>query len=63
MSEDMTIVENMDTMNENGRNKTWIIVAVVLVVLCCCCLAALVGVYYGFEPLMEMMGVPLPWMQ
>ncbi len=64
MSEDMTNMENVDEMNGNGRDrKVWVIVAVVLVVLCCCCLGVTLGMYYGFEPLMEMMDVPLPWMQ
>ncbi|MBC8505069.1 MAG: hypothetical protein ISR58_06220 [Anaerolineales bacterium] len=64
MAEDMTIAENVNDLNENGgERKIWIIVAVVLVVLCCCCLGVTLGMYYGFEPLMKMLDVPLPWMQ
>ena len=46
---------------EGGKNKTLLIVVSVVVVLCICCCVAGVALYYGIEPAMEWLGVPIPW--
>ena len=32
------------------------------VVACCCCCAATAALYYGTEPVMQMFGIPIPWL-
>jgi len=43
------------------KNNTLLIVIIVIVVLCCCCCAGAAAVYYGIEPLMEFLGMQIPW--
>ena len=42
------------------RNTALIIGVAAAVVVCCCCVG-LVAVYYGIEPVMEMLDIPIPW--
>ncbi|MFC1996872.1 hypothetical protein ACFLXI_04600 [Chloroflexota bacterium] len=45
----------------SSNNKILLIVAVALVVLCCCCFGGLAAIYIGTEPVMELLGIPIPW--
>lgn len=44
-----------------SKNKILPIVAVALIVLCCCCFGAISALYVGTEPVMELLGIPIPW--
>ena len=46
---------------EGRKTNTVLIIAIVVVVLCCCCCAVVAGLYYGAEPLMELLGIDIPW--
>ena len=43
------------------NKKIFLIVAVALIVFCCCCFGGFAGLYYGTEPVMELLGIPIPW--
>ena len=47
--------------DDSKKRNTALIVAVVAVVLVCCCCVSLVAIYYGTEPAMEFLGIPIPW--
>jgi len=50
------------TPAEGGKKTNTVLIAVaVIVVLCCCCCAAAVALYYGIEPAMDALGIPVPW--
>ncbi|MFN2232737.1 MAG: hypothetical protein ACK2U1_00815 [Anaerolineales bacterium] len=44
-----------------AKRNVLLIIVVILILLCCCCLAGLLGLYYGTEPAMEFLGIPIPW--
>ena len=44
-----------------AKTNTLLIAVLVLIILCCCCCGAAAGLYYGTEPLMELLGIPIPW--
>lgn len=46
---------------DEKKNKTlWIILIVVFVIFCLCC-GCLAAIYFGIEPLMNILGIPIPW--
>ena len=49
------------TPEEGPKRNTALIIAVVAVVLVCCCCVSCAAVYYGIEPAMEFLGIPIPW--
>lgn len=44
-----------------AKRNILLIIVVILILLCCCCLAGILGLYYGIEPGMELLGIPIPW--
>jgi hypothetical protein len=46
----------------SNTSKTVMAVAAGTVVACCCCCAATVALYYGTEPVMQLLGIPIPWL-
>jgi type VI protein secretion system component VasF len=50
------------TSEEDGKkNRTVLIAVIAVVVVCCCCCAAAAALYYGIEPAMNALGIPVPW--
>ena len=43
------------------KRNILLIIVVIIILLCCCCLAGFLGLYYGTEPAMELLGIPIPW--
>lgn len=44
-----------------AKRNILLIVVVIFILFCCCCLAGILGLYYGTEPMMELLGIPIPW--
>jgi hypothetical protein len=44
-----------------AKRNILLIVVVIFILLCCCCLAGILGLYYGTEPVMELLGIPILW--
>ncbi len=44
----------------SNRNKGLILMLVAVIFVCCCCFGC-AALYYGTEPLMEFLGIPIPW--
>jgi hypothetical protein len=44
-----------------SKRNILLIIVVIFIFLCCCCLAGVLGLYYGTEPVMELLGIPIPW--
>jgi len=47
--------------DEGNKSNTLLIIVIVVVVLCCCCCAGAAALYYGIEPLMNALGMDIPW--
>ena len=47
----------MNDAPDNKRRRTITIVVIVAVLLCCCCLGLLVGLWFGGDELLKLMGV------
>lgn len=45
----------------NSPTRIILIVVIALIVLCCCCCGTLAALYTGTEPVMELLGIPIPW--
>ena len=50
-----------EELNEKPRRPVALIVAIIIILLICCCCAGMVSLYYGIEPVMDLMGIPIPW--
>jgi hypothetical protein len=46
---------------EKPKKNTTLIIAVVAVVLVCCCCVSCAAIYFGIEPVMEALDIPIPW--
>jgi hypothetical protein len=50
-------------VQDQNRSKPniFLIVVLVIIILCCCCCAVAAALFYGTEPAMELLGIPIPW--
>ncbi len=46
---------------EGSKRNTALIMMIVAVVLVCCCCFGFAALYYGIEPVLEALGMPVPW--
>lgn len=46
---------------DSSKRNTALIMMLVAVVLVCCCCFGCAALYYGLEPVMEFLGIPIPW--
>ena len=63
--DDLMSAGNNDFVSPDGNggsSKTVIAGAAAAVVACCCCCTATVALYYGTEPVMQFLGIPIPWL-
>ena len=44
-----------------AKKNILLIVVVTLIIMCCCCFAGVAGLFYGTEPVMDLLGIPIPW--
>jgi len=46
---------------DSSKRNTALIVLIVAIVLVCCCCFGCAALFYGTEPVMELLGIPVPW--
>jgi hypothetical protein len=51
----------MAPQEDTPKTRTLLIVLIVAVVIVCCCCFGCAAIYFGIEPVMEALGMPIPW--
>jgi hypothetical protein len=46
---------------DSSKRNTALILMIVAVILICCCCVSCAALYYGIEPVMQALGIPIPW--
>ena len=46
----------------SSSSKALMAGAAATVAACCCCCVGTVALYYGTEPVMQFLGIPIPWL-
>ena len=61
MAQDFGAPNNSEELKAGPRRNVALIIGVIIVLLICCCCAGMISLYYGIEPVMELLDIPVPW--
>jgi hypothetical protein len=51
----------IEAKKPRSNMNIFLVVILMFVIMCCCCCALVAGFYYGFEPALQLLGIPIPW--